>query len=418
MTGRCPTRTLRHNEPQGHTLMNVSRKVFLWGAGAAALAVLAWLAQREPAQLASVARVSRGPLEQSFMEEGKTRLKQRYVVTAPVAGLVRRIALQPGDAVRPQQVVAEIDAASSALLDPRARSQALADVSTGESALRAARQRVAAAATGDTVAQQEFRRLQQLHAQGMVTATQFDSAQAQAAMAAAELVTARSDEQIAARRLQTARVTLAEEGHAGRGKVLAVRSPVTGVVLKRAIESATPVAMGQVLLEIGDPAALEIEVEVLSTDAVRLAPGLKARVLRWGGEGVLDATVARIEPGGFTKVSALGVEEQRTRAILDFASPRQRWAALGDAFRVEVEFILRQEKDVLQVPASALFRTDDGWAVYRVDGGNARRTPVKIGVRSATAAQVLDGLQVDQSVIVQPDDRIRDGTRIKAVRGQ
>ena len=171
-------------------------------------------------------------------------------------------------------------------------------------------------------------------------------------------------------------------------------------------------------MDIGDPAQLEIEVEVLSTDAVRLAPGLKARVLRWGGEGVLDARVTRIEPGGFTKVSALGVEEQRTRVILGFASPREQWAALGDAYRVEVEFILKQDKDVLQVPASALFRASEGWAVYVVDSGAARRTVVKVGARSATAAQVLDGLQADQTVVVQPDDRIKDGTRIEAVSGR
>jgi HlyD family secretion protein len=396
-------------------MMTVSRKVLLWSAGAAALAVLAWLAMREPTQMASVASVSRGPLEQSFAEEGKTRLKQRYVITAPVAGLVRRVALQPGDTVRAGQVVAEIDPASSTLLDPRARSQAQADVASSASALRAAHARIAAATTAEAVARQELGRLQQLRNEGMATASQLDHARAQAATASAALATARADEQIAGRRLQAAEATLADEGRAGRGKSLAVTSPVDGVVLRRAVESAMPVPMGQVLLEVGDPAALELEVEVLSTDAVRLAPGLKARVLRWGGEGALDATVARVEPGGFTKVSALGVEEQRTRVILDLTSPRARWAALGDAFRVEVEFILRQEQDVLQVPGSALFRSGDGWAVYRVDGGTARRTPVEVGIRTATAAQLLGGLQAGQQVVVQPDDRIQDGTRIEAV---
>ena len=391
------------------------RKLVFWSAGGLALLVLVWLAMREPVQLASVATVHRGALEQSFTEEGKTRIQQRYIITAPLAGVVRRITLQPGDAVQAQQVVAEIDPSGAALLDPRARSQALAEVSTGESALRAARQRVAAVTTTESVAQGELRRLQQLREQGMATASQLDQARAQVATAGAELSSARADEQIASRRLQVAQATLADEGQAGRGRVLAVRSPVAGRVLKRTVESSTAVTQGQPLMEIGDPALLEIEVEVLSTDAVRLAPGQKARVLRWGGDGVLDATVTRIEPGGFTKVSALGVEEQRTRVILAFASPHERWAALGDAFRVEVEFILKQEKDVLQVPAGALFRAGDGWAVYAVDGGTARRTAVKIGARSATAAQVLDGLQADQTVIVQPDDRLKDGTRIEAV---
>jgi HlyD family secretion protein len=332
--------------------------------------------------------------------------------------VVRRISLQPGDTVQAQQVVAEIDPTGAALLDPRARSQALAEVATGESALRAARQRVAAATTSEGVAQGELSRMQQLRAQGMVTASQFDQARTQADTASAALSTARSDEQIAAHRLQVARAALAEEGQAGRGRVLAVRSPVAGRVLKRAVESSTAVAMGQPLMEVGDPALLEIEVEVLSTDAVRLAPGLKARVLRWGGDGVLDAHVTRIEPGGFTKVSALGVEEQRTRVILAFTSPREKWAALGDAYRVEVEFILKQDQDVLQVPGNALFRAGDGWAVYVLDGGRARRTVVKVGARSALAAQVQDGLQAGQTVIVQPDDRIKDGTRIEAVSGR
>jgi|APHig6443717497_1056834.scaffolds.fasta_scaffold34941_2 HlyD family secretion protein len=399
--------------------MNASpRKIVFWSAGLLALVVLAWLAMREPVQMASVAQVRRGPLEQAFTEEGKTRIQQRYVITAPLAGVVRRITLQPGDVVQARQVVAEIDPTGAALLDPRARILALADVSTGESALKALRQRVAAAATAEAVAREELGRMQQLRAQGMVTASQLDQARNQAETASATLSTARSDEQIGARRLQVAKATLADEGQAGRGKVLPVAAPVAGRVLKRHVESTTAVAMGQPLLEVGDPALLEIEVEVLSTDAVRLAPGLKARVLRWGGQGVLDARVARIEPGGFTKVSALGVEEQRTRVILDFASPRAQWAALGDAYRVEVEFILQQDQDVLQVPASALFRAGEGWAVYVVDGGAARRTVVKVGARSATAAQVLDGLQADQTVIVQPDDRIKDGTRIEAVSGR
>ena len=392
-----------------------TRKLLFWCAGALGVLLLAWLALREPVQMASVAPVTRGPLEQSFTEEGKTRIQQRYVIAAPLAGVVRRITLQPGDTVQAQQVVAEIDPAGAALLDPRARNQALADVATAESALGAARQRVAAVTTTEAVAQGELRRLQQLREQGMATASQIDQARAQVATSGAELSTARADEQIATRRLQVARAALADEGAAGRGRVLPVRTPVAGRVLRRVVESATAVTMGQPLMEIGDPALLEIEVEVLSTDAVRLAPGQKARVQRWGGDGVLEATVTRVEPGGFTKVSALGVEEQRTRVILGFVSPREQWAALGDAYRVEVAFILKQEKDVLQVSGGALFRSGDGWAVYVVEDGVARRTVVKIGARSATAAQVLDGLKADQRVIVQPDDRIKDGTRIQSV---
>ncbi|MCZ2096596.1 MAG: HlyD family efflux transporter periplasmic adaptor subunit [Anaerolineae bacterium] len=390
-----------------------TRKIAYWLLAAAALAALAWAAMREPGQLVSTAEVKRGPLELTFQEEGKTRLKQRYVVGAPVAGTLRRIALQPGDAVRTGQLLAEIEPAISTLLDARARSQAQAELHGAEAQLAAARQRIVAALAAERLARTELDRARTLHASGMVSAGMLDQARTRADTAGADLAAARADEQAARQRVAAAQALLADEGRKGAtAKVLAVTAPVAGRVLPRTLESETPVTTGQVLLEIGDPAALEIETEVLSTDAVRLSPGMAARVLRWGGDGELAAKVTRVEPGGFTKVSALGVEEQRTRVILDFDTPRERWATLGDAYRVEVEFIVRRETDVLQVPASSLFRAGDGWAVYRLDSGRARRTPVRIGWRSATAAQVLDGLQAGQTVIVQPDDRIVDGTRV------
>ncbi|MBK6868544.1 MAG: HlyD family efflux transporter periplasmic adaptor subunit [Burkholderiales bacterium] len=395
------------------TQPKLTRKIVYWLLAAAALALLAWAAMREPVQLASTAPVTRGPLEVTFQEEGKTRLKDRYVVTAPVAGTLRRITLQPGDAVRAGQVLAQIDPATTTLLDARTRSQAQADVRGADAQLAAVRQRISAAQAAERLAQTELRRAQTLQAAGAVALEQLDQARARADSTRAELAAARADEQAATERANAARALLIDEGRAGSGKLLTVTAPVAGRVLKRPVESATPVPIGQVLMEIGDATALEIEAEVLSTDAVRLSPGMPARVLRWGGEGVLAARIARVEPGGYTKVSALGVEEQRTRVILDFTTPREQWSALGDAYRVEVEFIVQQASDVLQVPGSALFRAGDGWAVYRLEGGKARRTPVQIGLRSATAAQVLEGLEAGQTVIVQPDDRIVDGTRIQ-----
>ena len=393
--------------------MKIPRKLLSWVVAALALALLTWAALREPVQMVSVATVARGALEQSFLEEGKTRLKQRYVVTAPLAGQVRRITLQPGDTVHTGQVLAQIEPVSASLLDARARSQAQAEVAGSEAALQAARQRISAAESASAVAQKELQRLGTLAASGMVTASVLDQTRAQADSAAAALSTARADVQMAQQRLTGARALLGDEGRGGHGKLVSVTAPADGVVVKRTVESATAVPIGQVLLEIGNPQALEIEVEVLSSDAVRLKPGTRARVLRWGGEGLLEASVTRVEPGGYTKISALGVEEQRTRIILDFATPPEKWSALGDAYRVEVEFILRQEQDVLQVASNALFRHADGWAVYRVEDETARRTPVQLGLRSALASQVLGGLQAGQKVIIQPDDRIREGTRVR-----
>ena len=395
-----------------------------------ALAALAWLAMRPPAQLASTATVATGPLEAGFQEEGKTRLKQRYVITAPVAGTLRRISLQPGDAVSAGQVLAEIDPATSSLLDPRARSQAQADIHSAQAALAAARQRVSAAHTAQRNAHSDLQRAQALHPTGAVSTQELEQARTRAESARADWAAAQAEQRSATERLAAARAVLADEGNSpasnsstgsdnapngkGSSKVLAIYSPVAGRILKRPLESATPVAAGQVLMEVGDPAQLEIEVEVLSTDAVQLRPGMTARVLRWGGEPTLQARITRVEPGGFTKVSALGVEEQRTRVVLDLTTAHEQWATLGDAYRVEVDFITQSAPQALQVPGSALFRTQDGWAVYRLENGKARRTPVTIGMRSASAVEIKTGLQQGQTVIVQPDERIEEGTRIQS----
>ena len=394
------------------------RKTFMILAAALLLGGITWLAMRSPTQLASIGTVTRGPLEVVLQEEGKTRIKQRYVIAAPVAGTVRRIALQPGDAVQAGQTLAEIDAAASSLLDPRARSQAQADVRSAQAQLDAARKHSSAALASQRLAQADWQRAQSLHPSGAISKQELDQARTRHDAAQAEWGVARADEQAASARLAAARALLQEEGRAAEGtdstgKVLSVTAPAAGRILKRPIESSMPVAMGQTLMEVGDPSQLEIEVEVLSGDAVRLAASMPARISRWGGEGALQAKVARVEPGGFTKVSALGVEEQRTRVILDLESPQQQWAALGDGYRVEVEFIVQRADDVLQVPANALFRLGDGWAAYRLVNGKAQRTPVQIGMRSALAAEVKSGLEQDQSVIIQPDERIGDGTRIQ-----
>ncbi|MDO4795389.1 MAG: HlyD family efflux transporter periplasmic adaptor subunit [Brachymonas sp.] len=398
-----------------------SRKTLMLAGGIAVLGGLLWLALRSPAQLASTGQVTRGPLEVAFQEEGKTRIKQRYVIAAPVAGTVRRITLQAGDAVQAGQTLAEIEPGASALLDPRARSQAQADVRSAEALLAAARKRSSAAQASQQLAQADWQRAQALQPSGAIARQELDQARSRHAAAQAELGVARADEQAAAARLAAARALLADEGRAASGspakeagKVLAITAPVAGRIIRRPIESATPVPVGHTLMEMGDPSQLEIEVEVLSSDAVRLGPGMPARILRWGGEGTLQARIARIEPGGFTKVSALGVEEQRTRVILDLLSPHEQWAALGDGYRVEVEFIVQRANDVLQVPSNALFRHGEGWAVYRLENGKARHTPVQIGLRSALSTEVKSGLQAEQTVVIQPDERISDGSRIQA----
>nr|WP_311464579.1 HlyD family efflux transporter periplasmic adaptor subunit [uncultured Ottowia sp.] len=405
--------------------MTLPRKALYFVLTASFIGALAFLTWREPRQLAATGAVTQGPLQETFTEEAKTRLKQRYAIAAPVSGTLQRITLEPGDAVQEGQPVAYIAPAASTLLDDRSRAQAEADVKSGQSQQAAASQRIAAARAAHQLAQASLKRARALAAGQAASQEALDQAQAAATRAAAELAAAQAEEQAAIARVAAARATLAHEGAAGESGARApqpVLSPVSGVVLRRSLQSATPVAAGQSLMEVGDTAQLEIEAEVLSTDAVRLAPGMAARVLRWGGEGALQARVTRVEPGGFTKVSALGVQEQRTRVILELTSPRADWAALGDAWRVETEFITRQEENAVQVPASALFRTaateggagsTGGWALYVVENGRARLTPVRIGLRSDAAAQILEGAAPGQTVILQPDDRIHDGVRIQ-----
>ena len=405
--------------------MTLPRKALYFVLAASFIGALAFLTWREPRQLAATGAVTQGPLQETFTEEAKTRLKQRYAIAAPVSGTLQRITLEPGDAVQEGQPVAYIAPAASTLLDDRSRAQAEADVKSGQSQQAAASQRIAAARAAHQLAQASLKRARALAAGQAASQEALDQAQAAATRAAAELAAAQADEQAAIARVAAARATLAHQGAAGESGARApqpVLSPVSGVVLRRSLQSATPVAAGQSLMEVGDTAQLEIEAEVLSTDAVRLAPGMAARVLRWGGEGALQARVTRVEPGGFTKVSALGVQEQRTRVILELTSPRADWAALGDAWRVETEFITRQEENAVQVPASALFRTaateggvgsTGGWALYVVENGRARLTPVRIGLRSDAAAQILEGAAPGQTVILQPDDRIHDGVRIQ-----
>ena len=405
--------------------MTLPRKALYFVLAASFIGALAFLTWREPRQLAATGAVTQGPLQETFTEEAKTRLKQRYAIAAPVSGTLQRITLEPGDAVQRCQRVSYTAPAASTLLDDRSRAQAEADVKSGQSQQAAASQRIAAARAAHQLAQVSLKRARALAAGQAASQEALDQAQAAATRAAAELAAAQADEQAAIARVAAARATLAHEGAAGERGARApqpVLSPVSGVVLRRSLQSATPVAAGQSLMEVGDTAQLEIEAEVLSTDAVRLAPGMAARVLRWGGEGALQARVTRVEPGGFTKVSALGVQEQRTRVILELTSPRADWAALGDAWRVETEFITRQEENAVQVPASALFRTaateggagsTGGWALYVVENGRARLTPVRIGLRSDAAAQILEGAAPGQTVILQPDDRIHDGVRIQ-----
>lgn len=349
----------------------------------------------------------RAPLRVIVEQEGRTRVVERYVIAAPINAFARRIALKAGDAIGRGDVLAELEPVRADMPDSRRRAEAHARIFAAEAGVSAAGQRAEAAASSAELAQKELLRTRALRSSGHVSAAFEDRAASAADTAAAGLAAARSAVSVARHELEAARAQLRFAASTER---LSVRSPVAGQVLKIVHQSEGTVAAGQPLLEIGDARVLEAEVEVLSADAVRIHPGTRVIFERWGGDGELIGVVRVVEPAGFTKVSALGVEEQRVRVIVTFTSDAAK--RLGDGYRVEASFILWEAQDVLQIPASALFRVGEDWAVFAVEQGHAVKRRVQIGQRSGLAAQVLSGIAAGEQVIVHPDDRVKDGVRV------
>ena len=296
----------------------------------------------------------------------------------------------------------------------RRRAEAEARIAAAAASVSASEQRANAAASNANLAQKELLRVRALRPAGFVAATAEDRAANEAERSAAELRSAQFAVATTRHELEAARTTLKYAASASSAELVAVRAPVAGQVLKIPRKSEGTVVAGQPLIEIGDPRALEVEVDLLSADAVRIHPGTRVIFERWGGEGTLEGVVRVIEPTGFTKVSALGVEEQRVWVIVAFTSPTDQWQRLGDGYRVEASFILWEENDVLQIPASALFRDGDGWAVFAVEQGKAVKRHAEIGQRSGLGGQVVSGIKAGEQVIVHPDDRVREGVRVMA----
>jgi HlyD family secretion protein len=365
--------------------------------------------------LVELAEVRTAPLTITIEEEGRTRVIDRYIISAPVDGVACRVQLNVGDAVEQGQTLLNITSLASQVLDPRSRAQAEAQVAASESALHSAEEQASAAAAAARLATSEHERLKPLVDKGVISHDAFDKATTEVQTTAAAKRSADFNVEVARYELQAARNVL--EYTAGTSTEPAVRvpvkSPVMGRILKLVRECEGPVRTGEALLEVGDPAVLEVEVDVLSADAVKIKPGMKVLFERWGGAQTLEGIVRTIEPAGFTKISALGVEEQRVLIIADFTSDSELWRRLGDGYRVEARFIIWQEDQVLQVPASSLFRFQSGWAVFVNEGNRAIRRKVKVGQRNGLIAQILAGLSPGETVINHPDDEIDDGTRIK-----
>ena len=310
--------------------------------------------------------------------------------------------------------VAELEPLRADTLDPRRQAEAAARIAAAQSALSGTEQRASAAASVAELAQDELQRVRELRLQGHVSSAAEDRAASDAQRSGAEQRSAQFAVAAARHELEAARTLLQYAGKPGGAGLVTVRAPVAGKVLKIAHKSEGSVTSGQPLVEIGDPGALEVEVDLLSADAVRIPPGTRVVFERWGGEGALEGVVRMVEPAGFTKVSALGVEEQRVWVIVAFTSSASQWQRLGDGYRVESSFILWEGKDILQIPASAVFRDGEGWAVFAVLQGRAVKRSVQVGQRTGLLAQITSGLQAGDSVIIHPDDRVRDGVRVAA----
>ncbi|HVO30444.1 MAG TPA: efflux RND transporter periplasmic adaptor subunit [bacterium] len=389
----------------------------LWPISLAGGAVLLWALFRTPPAAVETALVERGPFEDVVETDGKTRVRERFVVSAPVPGALQRITLEPGDRVAEGGVLATL---APSPVDARTRVELEGRARAAEASLSAAR---AAEQEADATLQElvsDRDRLRTLTAAGAAPASDLDHAESMVHARQHALDAARSATRVAVHQVEVARAALAGTGSvAGReGRPWEVRAPVAGVVLRVYQKSEGVVAPGTPLVELGDPASLEIVADVLTADAVRIPPDAEVRIVRWGGGESLDGRVRRVEPSAVTKISALGVEEQRVDVVIDLVSPREKWAALGDGYQVDVRILVRRLSDATEVPSSALFRRPEGWAVFVADGGRARLRAVDLGARTPTEAVVEKGLKPGDVVLVHPRTEIADGVRIDVRNAQ
>jgi len=399
------------------------RRIAFWGTvGAALTAALVIMTRPQPVPV-DFAAISRGALAETLDHEGRTRVRERYVVSAPVAGRVLRIELRPGDrVVANQTVIATFAPGASSLLDARSRAGATSRVSEAQALLEQAKAQREQVRVQSQHALEERDRAQNLAKFGLMTAEGLRAAETQAAASQRALDAAEAAVRAGEHEVEVARAMLVEPGSspagvtgtAPKGVTLTLRSPIDGVVLERHRESETVVMQGEPLVTVADTSALEVVADYLSSDAVRIQPGMRALIDQWGGDQPLDAVVRRVEPAGFLKVSALGVEEQRVWVVLDLKAPAAAGRALGDGYRVEVRVVTWEGSDVVRVPVSSLFRRGAGWAVFLEEAGRARERAIRIGHRNGTFAEVLSGVPVGAKVVIYPPDTVSDGSHIVA----
>jgi len=356
--------------------------------------------------------VRQGPIADVVSDQGTARVRQAFVIAAPVSGRLERLPLEVGDRVEANQtVVASIRPAAPEFLDPRSRAQAEAAVQAARSALAsstAQRDRLAADATRT---RDHLRRTSVLAEAGAVPVQDLEDARADAESASNALRAADADIQTRQANLASAQLALANP-KAASTQAVNVMSPTSGLVTHLLQQSERTVLVGTPLVEVGNTSGLEAAIEFLSQDAVKIRPGQKADIYNWGGPADIPAEVRLVEPQGFTKISALGVEEQRTLVLLQFTGPPSSWEGLAPGYRVWGRVYLRECPSAILAPIGALVRDDGHWAVYRIEQGRARLRTIQVGTLSDTSAEVLNGINAGDTLIVYPSDQVRDGLRV------
>jgi HlyD family secretion protein len=392
-----------------------------WIAGAAGLAttlgLMAWAFAPRPVEV-EVATVKRGHFEATIDEDGKTRLRDRYVISAPLAGVVTRIALREGDTVKAGDPVAVLTPMLSPMLDDRTLRAQQVRVDIAQANVQRAEARIEGARVALQQARNDASRSEQLARQGFVSSTKLDTDRLASLGAQKDLDAAVQERHVTLHEVEEARAAVAAVTRPGEARAFVLQAPVGGRVLRVTQTSEATVPLGAALVELGDVSRMEIVAELLTTDALRARPGSAVRIERWGGDGALEGRVRLVEPEAFTKVSALGVEEQRVRVLIDLASPPEQWKALGDGYRVSVRIVVQAQDQALMVPVSAVFPRADaaGMAVFLLEHGRARLVPVELSGRNGSDAWLRRGPEAGSAVIVYPPPGVHDGARVRERR--
>lgn len=378
------------------------------------LAALGWALSPKPLEVEVVA-VQRGHFEDAIEEDGRTRVRDRFVVSAPVTARLSRITLKEGDRVEAGDTVAVLTPVMAALFDQRSQLEVTARAKTAQAAVAGAQARMERARIAQEEARLELQRTEQLAREGFVALSRLDSAQHALEGSRREFEAALAARNMAVYEREQAQASvLPITGKSVRGEPVAVLAPQSGVVLRVPNQSETTVTSGTALIDIGDPSRMEVVADLLTTDAVRAKPGTRVLIERWGGPTV-EGRVRRVEPAAFTKISALGIEEQRVRTVIDITSPPVEWKALGDGFRVTARVITVSTEDAILVPVGALFpQANGGMNVYVLEDGRARVRPLTTNARNSSVAWVQTGLSEGERVIVYPPPGVTDGSRVRA----